>query len=330
MPTGTKKQRRTQKRQRIQEPKRAVQETHGLLAGRRGSLIAGGSLAFGAALLAVVIYIGVSRDGTATGEEPVGQVEPQAQPPGLPDTPDYHSLLVMPADPGALVLGTHQGLHRSSDGGRSWTAASLSGQDAMNLAAVRRNVVWAAGHEVLAKSEDGGETWEDVRPDGLPSLDVHGFAVDPRDPSTLWAAIAGQGLYRSSDGGRSFSLVSREVGPGVMALGVTPDGRILAGDMEQGVMVSADGGKKWKRVHEAGLMGLAINPKDPRRILATGPPGILLSRDGGKTWEEALALADGAGPVAWAPSAPETAYVVGFDRTLYKTEDGGATWQPVA
>jgi hypothetical protein len=329
MATRTKKQRRAQKRQQVQQPKGVVREPQGLLAGRRGSLIAGGFLAFGAALLAAVIYVGVSRDGTAAGEEPVGQVEPQAQPSGLPDTPDYHSLLVAPEDPAALVLGTHQGLHRSSDGGRSWTAASLSGQDAMNLARTTRDVVWAAGHEVLAKSEDGGETWQDVRPEGLPGLDVHGFAVDPGDPRTLWAAIAGQGLYRSSDGGRSFSLVSRDVGPGVMALGVTPDGRILAGDMEQGVMASTDDGKSWKRVHEAALMGLAINPNDPQRILATGP-GILLSRDGGKTWEEALALADGAGPVAWAPSAPETAYAVGFDQTLYKTEDGGATWQPVA
>lgn len=300
-----------------------------MLTGRRGSLIAGATLAFGAALLAAVIYIGVSGDGTAAGEEPVGQAEPQPQLSGLPDTPDYHSLLVAPGDADALVLGTHNGLYRSSDGGRSWTAASLSGQDAMNLARTTRDVVWAAGHEVLAKSDDGGETWQDVRPEGLPGLDVHGFAVDPRDARTLWAAIAGQGLYRSSDGGRSFSLVSREVGPGVMALGVTRDGRILAGDMEHGVMVSADDGKSWKRVHEAGLMGLAINPKDPQRILATGP-GILLSRDGGKTWEEALALADGAGPVAWAPSAPETAYVVGFDKTLYKTEDGGATWRPIA
>jgi photosystem II stability/assembly factor-like uncharacterized protein len=254
---------------------------------------------------------------------------PAPSPAGLPDTPDYHSLLVAPSDADAVVLGTHDGLYRSADGGRTWNAASLSGQDAMNLARVGQEVVWAAGHNVLAKSEDGGETWQDVRPEGLPGLDVHGFAVDPRDAQTLWAAIAGQGLYRSSDGGRSFSLVSREVGRGVMALAVTPDGRVIAGDMQQGVMVSADAGKSWKRMHEAALMGLAINPDDPRLILATGP-GILVSRDGGKTWDEALALADGAGPVAWAPSAPQTAYVVGFDRTLYKTTNGGETWNPVS
>jgi photosystem II stability/assembly factor-like uncharacterized protein len=43
-----------------------------------------------------------------------------------------------------------------------------------------------------------------------------------------------------------------------------------------------------------------------------------------------MPLPDGAGPVAWAPSDRNLAYVVGFDRTLYKTTDGGANWQPVS
>jgi len=326
MATRTKKQRRAQKRQHLQQPKRAAPQEAGLLASRWGLLIAGAAVALGAAALAAVIYVGLSGDDSALDERPA--VDAESQPALLPDTPDYHSLLVAPGDPDALVLGTHNGLFRSRDGGRNWTHAALSGQDAMNLAATRRDVVWAAGHELLAKSEDGGETWQDVRPAGLPSLDVHGFAVDPRAARTLWAAIAGQGLYRSTDGGRGFSLVTREVGPGVMALAVMPGGRIIAGDMQQGVLISADGGKRWERTSQAGLMGLAINPEDPRRILASGP-GILLSRDGGKTWDEVLPIADGAGPVAWAPSAPDVAYVVGFDRTLYKTTDGGETWSPV-
>jgi len=53
---------------------------------------------------------------------------------GLPQTPDYHALLVDPADPDHIFLGMHAGLHESSDGDRSWTQAGLAGQDAMNLA----------------------------------------------------------------------------------------------------------------------------------------------------------------------------------------------------
>jgi hypothetical protein len=53
---------------------------------------------------------------------------------GLPNTSDYHSLLVNPTNPRKLVLGTHIGLYVSSDGGRHWRFNALSGDDAMNLA----------------------------------------------------------------------------------------------------------------------------------------------------------------------------------------------------
>jgi photosystem II stability/assembly factor-like uncharacterized protein len=150
---------------------------------------------------------------------------------------------------------------------------------------------------VFGKSTDGGKTWSNVRPSGLPGLDVHGFAADPRNPRTLYAAIAGRGLYRSTDGGNSFSVVSTDVGAAVMALAVTPDGRILAGDMQKGLMVSRDAGKTWDVNLRAGLMGLALDPADPKRVLAVGP-GVLLSTNGGGSWKKVLDLPDGGGPVA--------------------------------
>jgi photosystem II stability/assembly factor-like uncharacterized protein len=112
-----------------------------------------------------------------------------------------------------------------------------------------------------------------------------------------------------------------------MALAITPDGRILAGDMQQGLVVSRDG-TSWTRALEAQLMGLAVNPSEPKLVLASGR-GIVRSTDGGRTWKPTLELPDGTGPVAWAASAPKVAYVVGFNRVLYKTTDAGVSWQPV-
>jgi len=304
---------KTPKGRPVQHPKK-----HGADKGQSWWLIGAVAVALGAA---AAIGIALAQRG---GNERAGGGQATG---GLPNTSDYHSLLVAPTDARALLLGTHQGLYRSADGGRSWAFEGLSGQDAMNLARPSNRVVWVAGHEVFAKSGDGGQTWQGVRPDGLPSLDVHGFAVDPRNQQVLYAAIANQGLFRSRNGGRSFTLLSHDVGPAVMALAITPDGRILAGDMQQGLMISRDG-TTWTRALEAQLMGLAVNPSKPKLVLASGR-GIIRSTDGGRTWKQTLKLPDGAGPVAWAASAPRVAFVVGFDRTLYKTTDTGVSWQPV-
>jgi len=186
----------------------------------------GAGAAIGLAALAAVVVLTVFSGGKSSEKFSTG----------LPRTPDYHSLLVDPTDPQTLVLRTHTGLYLSKDGGRHWRLSGLPGDDAINLARPAGRTVCLAGHNVFEKSVDGGTTWAAVRPSGLPSLDIHGFAVDPRSPRTLYAAVAGQGLYRSTDGARSFSLLSNEVGGAVMALAVMRDGRILAGDMQQGLL----------------------------------------------------------------------------------------------
>ena len=270
------------------------------------------------ALVAVLALIVFNRGGSSANLSA-----------GLPHTPDYHSLLVNPADPQRLVLGTHTGLYSSSDGGRHWRFDSLAGDDAMNLVRPASDTVWLAGHEVFKKSVDGGTTWADVRSSGLPGLDIHGFAVDPGNPRRLYAAIAGHGLYRSTNGGSSFSSVSSEVGGNVMALAILPGKRILAGDMQQGLVASGDGGASWTEILRAQVMGLAVNPRDPKRVLATGA-GVALSTDGGHSWRSVLDLPGGAGPVAGSKSDPKLAYAVGFNRTLYRSGDGGESWQPVS
>ncbi len=262
-----------------------------------------------------------------------GSEGPAAATGGLPNTPDYHSLLVAPTEPDHVLLGTHAGVYESRDGGRNWQRVALEGQDAMNLARSGGATVWTAGHNVFAKSADGGETWTDVRPDGLPSLDIHGFAVDPNDPQTLFAAVAGEGLYRSTDAGQRFELLSSEVGGQVFGLAVLEGGSILAGDLGKGLLRSDDGGESWDVTEAFAAAGLAVKPDDSETVLAAGQggltSGVLLSRDGGRTWDHVLAIEEGAGPVAWSQSEPSLGYVVGFDRRLYRTTDGGASWRPV-
>src|SRR5205814_5492703 len=143
-------------------------------------------------------------------------------------------------NPQQILLGTHLGIYASSDGGRVWRFQSLAGKDAMNFARPGGSTVWMAGHNVMSRSTDGGKTWQSVRPPGLPGYDVHGFAASPTD-GTLYAAVKGRGLYRSTNGGASFSEVSKNVGGSVMALAVRSDGSILVGDKRQGLLSSHDG-----------------------------------------------------------------------------------------
>ena len=255
--------------------------------------------------------------------------EPPAR--GLPHTPDYHALFVDPGDPDRLLLGTHVGVYESTNGGVAWRFAGLEGQDAMHFARELDGTIWVAGHNVLERSEDDGRTWTPVRPDGLPGLDIHGFAVDIEATSQIYAAVAGEGLYRSRDGGASFQRISEAVGATVYALAVSKDGVLFAADRGSGVIVNANGdGIEWVGSLDMETVGLASNGLDPprRKVLAAGTAVQLFGRD--DTWRRVLSIEAGAGPVAFAPSNPKIAYVVGFDRKLYRSEDGGETWKPVA
>ena len=278
-------------------------------------------------LLAAAVAVAVALAAIAAVALASRGSDDDAARPALPDASHYHSLLVDADDPNTLLLGTHDGLYRSSDGGRTWAEAGLTGDDAMHMARAG-GVVWVAGHNVLERSTDGGRSWTTVRARGLGSRDIHGFAVDVDDDRTLYAAVAGHGLYRSRDGGESFARVSRSVGRNSAALGVTAGGRILVAELERGLLASDDDGRNWKRLLPRAPAGLAVNPREPRYALAT-ERAILASSDAGESWTGVLATPAGAGPVAWSPSNPRIAYVVGFDGTLYRSRDRGQSWHSV-
>jgi len=289
---------------------------------RRWLIVQGATLLLAAGVTAFALL----TRGLMPPESPA-PVAPVVQ--GLPKASDYHGLLVASDNPLRVLLGTHNGVYESTNGGQTWAKTTLAGSDAMSLASAPDSTVWASGHDVLALSNDGGETWSTVLPQGLPSLDIHAFAVDPADSRNLYAAIAGHGLYRSTDGGTSFDLVTDDVGASVVSLVLTHDGELLASDSERGLLRSADGGRTWDQLMTTRLLGLAVNPERPGTVLAAGP-GVLLSWDGGRSFKQVLDVARGAGSVAWAPSNADVGYALGLDGVLYRTFDRGTTWQRAA
>ena len=116
---------------------------------------------------------------------------------------EVNGTLLASGHPGrGLDLPDPIGLISSSDGGRTWSPSSLTGDvDFHLLEASGETVIGvAANYGVLARSVDSGATWD--------TLDVPVFtdvAINPKNQSVVWLATE-QGLRRSSDGGSTFNL----------------------------------------------------------------------------------------------------------------------------
>jgi photosystem II stability/assembly factor-like uncharacterized protein len=194
--------------------------------------------------------------------------------------------------------------------GESWTRNSVSVGDG------------------IYKSTDGGETWTNM---GLPNSErIVRIVVDPKDsntvyacvPGKLWSDSADRGLYRTTDGGSSWSLVLK--GPNL----------------------------------STGCSSVALNPKNPDELYAglwdfrrkgwtfrsggDGPTafsgsGLFHSTDGGRTWTAMTQQTNKGLPatpwgrveVVYAPSDANRVYafIENVRSALYVSNDGGTSWE---
>jgi photosystem II stability/assembly factor-like uncharacterized protein len=215
----------------------------------------------------------------------------------------------------------------------------------------------------VAVSTDGGEHWTPSN-GGMAESAVTHVIVDPRSPRgqrTLYAAAFGRGVYKSADNGRTWALKNDGLAPdprrqpfawrlaqdpaGLLYLVVarrSERGRI--GDADDGALyVSSDGADHWTRLPLPqgvnGPNGLAIDPRDPRRLYlsawAVATPGgdtgggIFISDDGGRAWRRARADAQHVYDVTIDPRNPDVMYACGFDQAVLRSADRGETWQRV-
>ena len=151
---------------------------------------------------------------TAASQAPAWAAEQHSKPPAKSGFEHVHAL-AMDAEGRSLYLGTHTGLYRSEDLGKTWQPVTLSTKhthpDIMALGADPKDprTVYVATHEAgVLRTQDGGASWTEVNA-GLGGRDVHGLAFAPNDPRKLHAAVRGQGegLYRTTDGGTKWVRV---------------------------------------------------------------------------------------------------------------------------
>lgn len=251
-------------------------------------------------------------------------------------------------------------------GGRVTAVAGVRGQRSVHWQGATGGGVW--------KTTDAGATWEPVSDKFFRTGSVGAVAVAESDPNVVWAGMGeapirgnvshGDGVWRSTDAGRTWKHLGLEATRQIAALRVHPkdpdtawvaaQGKLWGPSEERGVYRTRDGGKTWTRVlfvdAATGASDLALDPTNPRILyagtwqvmrrpweLVSGGPGSGLWRsdDGGDTWTRLTkGLPEGTwGKVGVAASGAKPGRVFAMVESekggLFRSEDWGESWTKV-
>ena len=271
---------------------------------------------------------------------------------GDPFSSGVKQIVDHPSEDGVFFAATGTGLYVSADGGTTWRAENndLDFRDIGALTVSEDRVVAGllGGGVAIGEIEaDYSISW--TTPTGpRPEIANIKIVVDPVDAEQLWASSYPGGVFRSADGGSTwseanFGLPSFEVSDplleGYYSLAVDPSapGTLYLAVFQHGVFTTTNGGRTWRPIGNYGrdrelmqsaLTQIVVDPNDSDRLwLATANRGVYTLEDRGLTWSErndgmsssqvfALALTD-AGEVI--------AGTAGYG--VYVLEPGGTTWQ---
>ena len=187
-------------------------------------------------------------------------------------------------------------------------------------------VAFVAAGAVPAGSAPDGLTWTANGPDGGGATYIE---IDPRTPSTLYAGTTMAGVFRSTNGGRTWERRSNglpaNAGVGPFELAPSDPSRLYAVVGGNTLFTTTDAGATWRPLArlENSINRLVVDPSQPRTIYGTSDRSLIKSTDGGQTWSQPILGSDG--PIAIAPSAPNVLYAEVYGR-LRRSADGGATW----
>jgi photosystem II stability/assembly factor-like uncharacterized protein len=231
------------------------------------------------------------------------------------------------AGPAAPVLGVWRPVGSSIDGTPAGQPSGLAGRVSAVLSLPGQPVVEVVGTLGGIWEKPGSGAWQDVTGTNWPSTAIGSLAVDPKQPSVLYAGTG----YDDID---DFSAQ-----PGA------------------GVLKSSDGGRTWAPLAASeslmrgyAVTGLAVDPVNDHVVVAAANNGVFRSPDGGRSWHEALAIpanGDGIAEVHLAVD-PATGVMLagvaesgGFKARLgagtihtghavFRSTDGGRSWRAFA
>lgn len=259
------------------------------------------------------------------------------------------------------------GVYKTTDGATSWTHSGLS--DSHAIARIRVHptncdVAYAAvlGHPYgpneergVFKTMDGGKSWHRMlhRNNRTGAVDI---SIDPSNPDVLYAGFwevyrtswslesggPGSGLFKSMDGGKNWTELTRNPGlpqsmwgkVGVSVSGADPN-RVYAiiDANDGGVFRSDDGGKTWARMNEERKLRqrafyytrINADPKE-KDVVYVLNVGFHKSTDGGKTFPTAIRVPHGDNHDLWIAPNDNKRMVQSNDGGGNVSVNGGQTW----
>ncbi|MGO9803610.1 MAG: WD40/YVTN/BNR-like repeat-containing protein [Steroidobacteraceae bacterium] len=252
-------------------------------------------------------------------------------------------------------------------GGRALAVAGIPGDPETFYFGAVAGGVW--------KSTDGGASWLPLT-DGTAISSVGALAIAASDHNVIYVGTGeaaprgdmtyGDGVYKSVDGGKTWSHIGLEDTRQIGALIVDPHnpdvvlvaalGHAFGPNKERGVFRTTDGGKSWTKVlykdEQSGAIDVSFDPNDPHIVYAalwqarrlpwnfsSGGPGsgLYRSADGGATWKQLSGSGLPAGilgrihvSVSGADSRRIYAMIEAQQGGLYRSDDGGANWKRVS
>ncbi|MFM9911234.1 MAG: WD40/YVTN/BNR-like repeat-containing protein [Chitinophagaceae bacterium] len=255
------------------------------------------------------------------------------------------------------------GPHR---GGRTVGATGVAQQPNVFYIGVNNGGVW--------KTTDYGRTWFPIF-DDQPTGSVGDVVVAPSNPDIIYVGSGeglqrpdlsvGDGVYKSSDGGKTWINTGLKEAQQIGGLAIDPtnENRVFAAALghpygankERGIYRTLDGGKNWEKVlfidENTGAIQVAIDPKNSNIVYADlwagrlGPwengawngkeSGLFKSIDGGTTWKKLTnglpTTQQGLGRIGFciAPSDPNRLYATVDAEEyggIYRSDNGGENW----
>ena len=289
----------------------------------------------------------------------------------------------VPSQPNIFYMApVNGGVWKSDDYGRTWNPIfdrePTQSIGAIAVAPSDPNVVYVASGEGLVrpdlsvgngiyKSVDAGKTWTHLGLDDAQQIPA--LAVDPRDPNRVFAAVLGhpygpseeRGIYRSTDGGRTWQkVVSKDENTGGADVAIDPSNPDVVyaslweareGPWEDnnefngtsgGLFKSTDDGNTWHALtkglpQDLSQIHIAIAPSDSHRLYATistasGALWVYRSDDAGESWSQITTDPRASGRIGGGdlpipkvdPKDPDLVYVA--STVTFRSTDGGKTW----